>query len=247
MHSSITANHYPKNFINLEYGLLTILGISFWFFLGFPFDLHSEYFKWVVAANKLGFYEWFTQDVPGKTHYQPLAQIETWLAYKLHSSIFPQQIYNYLGTILAWLILFAVIKEKKLFGWLSFIVVGGFFSGYKYLFFMHFFYTTTLIFLAFLLAFSISDYNRKNLNFIIIFMSFLAIVASLHHIFGLMLYVAFMVGYYFENHHTISWKQLITGGLFIYNDPVSDINEIAVCPWDSPFDLYKGVRIFSVL
>lgn len=209
------ALEYLTRLNKLQYGLLCIAGLSFWFFLGFPFEIHAEYGTWVELYNKFGLYDWFTTLMPPtKTHYQPLAQAVSWLAYNLHKSIYTPQVYNYLGTILAWLILFTVIKEKILFSWLSLIVGGTFFSGYKYLFIPAITYTFIFIYLALLLAMTISDHNKKHL-FTIIIISILGVVASLHHIFGLMLYVAFMAGYFLENFRTLTRNQLIIGLLFI--------------------------------
>jgi hypothetical protein len=199
---------YPSG---LQYGLLCIAGLTFWFLLGFPFELHAEYGMWVALYNKFGLLDWLTRQMPpAKTHYQPLAQALSWLAYNFHKSIYLPQIYNYVGTMLAWLIVFGAMRERILFSWLALIVGGAFFSGYKFLFIPAITYMVIFVYLGLLLAVSVSDRGRRP-RLVIIVTSILGVVASLHHFFGLMFYVGFMLGYLLERRRTITRGQLVLG------------------------------------
>jgi hypothetical protein len=172
------------------FGLLSIAGLSFWFFLGFPFANHNESYVWVVPLSRLGLLDVLSKPFGVVASFRGLGMLTAWLGYRLSGgSIYPQQVFNYLGAALAWLILFSAIKEKKLFAWESFFVGGVFFSGYIYLFHLHgVFYSPLLMFLAFLLALSISN-NGVKTSWLVI-SSILAAITSLYHPFAILVCVA---------------------------------------------------------
>jgi hypothetical protein len=182
----------------LPFGILTIMGISFWFFLGFPFANHNESYLFVVQLTQMDLIDVLTTSFMPVSNFRPLGSATAWIVYRLFgNTIYPQQLLNYLFTILAWLFLFIAIKEKKLFSWIAFFVGGAFFSGYLYLFHIHgVYYGPLLIYLAFLLGTAISDAYKNNVRLLII--TALSILISLFHPFTLIIYMAFMIGAFIE-------------------------------------------------
>jgi hypothetical protein len=125
--------------------LLSILGISFWFFLAFPFAAHNETFAWLARLHTdsfLSFLAWGCS--------RPLAYAIVWLSYKLSGgSIYPQQIVNYLFVVLAWLQLYWAVKEKKAFSLTALMCGLCLFSCYIFTFHLHGpFYGPTMFFTA---------------------------------------------------------------------------------------------------
>lgn len=211
----ISLSSYSRQLRIVLFGLLSISGLSFWFFLGFPFANHNESYLWLVNLNRLGIVDVLTNNVSPPPTFRPLGMATAWVGYRLSGgSIFPQQAFNYLGAALAWLILFSATKEKKLFGWVSILAGGAFFSGYIYLFHLHgVFYSPLLIFLAFLLARAIS-HNGVETSWLLV-ESALVVFTSLYHTFAVPIYVAFMLGYFLENRRFATRKQLIIGSLLL--------------------------------
>jgi hypothetical protein len=206
---------YSKNLRIVLFGLLSIAGLSFWFFLGFPFANHNESYMWIVQLDRLGFVDVLSKGLRPVAGFRPLGVVTAWLGYRLSGgSIYPQQVINYLGAAIAWLILFSAIREKRLFGWVSFLVGGAFFSSYLYLFHLHgVFYSPPLMFLAFLLA-SVISRNRMEISWLVI-VSVLAIIASLYHPFAIAIYAAFVLGYFLENVRLATRRNLVLGGLLL--------------------------------
>jgi len=208
--------NFQKKLKEFQHVLIVIVGISFWFFLGFPFANHNESYIWVVQLRQLGFFDVLSKNLRPIANFRPLGTITAWLGYRLSGgSIFPQQIFNYILAVLAWIILYLAIREKKLFSWVSLIVSGAFFSGYLYLFHLHgVFYSPLLFFLSFLLVVSISSCNRmRDMKMGLILC--IAFFISLYHPFAIMFYIAFLLGHFFENIQIATRKQLALNSLFL--------------------------------
>jgi hypothetical protein len=206
---------YARDLRIVLFGLLSIAGLSFWFFLGFPFANHNESYIWIVQLDRLGFVDVLSKGLRPVSGFRPLGVVTAWLGYRLSgNSIYLQQVLNYLGAAIAWLILFSTIKQKRLFGWVAILVGGTFFSGYLYLFHLHgVFYSPPLMFLAFLLASAISHSRIKTSWLVVV--SALAVVASLYHPFAIAIYIAFMLGHFLENLHLATRRQLVLGGILL--------------------------------
>src|SRR3989442_4105965 len=97
----------------LLFGLVSILGFSFWFLLGFPFDNHNESYVWIVNLNRMSLLDTLSQKLEMVQNFRPFGNATAWLGFRLSGgSLIPQQIFNYLIALLAWLILFTAIEEK---------------------------------------------------------------------------------------------------------------------------------------
>lgn len=197
------------------YAFLSILGLSFWFSLGFPFANENESYGWIVQINRMSTSILEVLRWSPAANYRPLGSITAWLGFRLsNGSIYPQQVFNFILAILAWLILYSSIAEKKLFSWISLVVGGIFFSGYIYLFHLHgVFYSPLLVVIAFLVRVSFRDSYITNPRLAIIFA--IAIITSLFHPFILLIYVAFSFGFFLEKQRAIKRIQLGMGGLFV--------------------------------
>ena len=175
-----------------QFAFVTILGISFWFFLAFPFGNHNESYRWIAPLNDLGLTDWLTQGVVAST-FRPLGQVTAWLSYRVSGgSMYPIQFLNYAVAVAAWLLAFASIREKRVFGLASLLAGGVFFSGYIYLFHIHgVFYSPILLLTAAMLW--LSGKSVITVRYLA-GITFLAIAFSLYHPFALPICLAFLVG-----------------------------------------------------
>jgi hypothetical protein len=177
--------------------LLSILGLSFWFFIGFPFANHNESYMWIVQFNKLDLTGILTTTVAPIVNFRPLGQLIAWLTYTLSgNAIYFQQLLNFLLAIAAWLLLYKSSESKITFSYYALIVTGLFFSGYIYLFHLHgVFYSPLLILLAFFIYCS-----KKKLNYFQLFgLLMLSALLSLIHPFAILFYLAFLFGSVLNN------------------------------------------------
>jgi len=199
----------------LLYGLVAVLGLSFWFLVAFPFANHNESYIWVAQLSRLSLLEVLSKGLQPVSGFRPLGLATAWAGFKLSGgSIYPQQVFNYLIAALAWLILLSAIREKKMFAWVSLIAGGAFFSGYIYLFHLHgVFYSPLLAFVAFLVASAIPRHELKTRGLAII--SVLAAAISLYHPFALPLYGAYLLGHLVESGRAIGRKRLVASSLLI--------------------------------
>ena len=193
-----------------QFAFVTILGISFWFFLAFPFGNHNESYRWIAPLNDLGLTDWLTQGVVAST-YRPLGQVTAWLSYRISGgSMYPIQFLNYAVAVAAWLLAFASIREKKVFGLVSLLAGGVFFSGYIYLFHIHgVFYSPILLLTAAMLW--LSGKNVITVRYLA-GITFLAIAFSLYHPFALPICLAFLVGLALDKRPDLSKVSYLIAG-----------------------------------
>lgn len=134
---------------------LTLATLTLWFFIGFPWQHHNESLVWAVELARTRYVDTLISNpiTPVQT-YRPLGVGLAWLSVHLSGgSIAPQQLLNYLFTAAAWLVAFfaAPSARRGVFALLAFVAIGGFFSGYIYLFHLHgVFYGPLLLYLALL-------------------------------------------------------------------------------------------------
>ena len=134
----------------LAFAIASILGICFWFSIGFPFANHNESYDWVVWLETHGFRAALAGDMPAVNGIRPLATGLAWLLYRGGGhSLAWVQLLNCGFTLAAWLTLSGAIAERRLFALLALLTGGVFFSGYLYLFHLHgLFYGPLLLLLA---------------------------------------------------------------------------------------------------
>jgi hypothetical protein len=134
---------------------LTVLSLGLWFCLGFPWQHHNESLVWAIELQKASLWEvWVSNPITPVQTYRPLGVMLAWLGFHAtHGGIWLQQLFNLVFTAVAWIVALLAAKrsERLTFAWLACVAIGGFFSGYIYLFHLHgVFYGPLLLFLALL-------------------------------------------------------------------------------------------------
>lgn len=196
-----------------QYLALSISGISFWFFLGFPFANYHESYGWIAQFNTITFSDFVFQTIGHYSSYRPLGQITAGILYKLfNDSIIPIQLFNYCLTILSFLILTSVIKEKKSLSAILAIIGGFFIMGFIYLFHLKGLYYSPLLLLISLLIY----YYNKSFSLHNLFICFsIAMIASLFHPFAIFIFIFYIIGISIEKRELLLVKHYILGLLFI--------------------------------
>jgi len=196
-----------------QYLPLSILGISFWFLLGFPFSNYYESYEWIAQFNTNSLFDLIFQTIGHYSSYRPLGQATAILLYKLsNNSIIPFQLFNYGLIILSFFILDSVINEKKSLSIVLAIVGGFFFIAFSFLFHLHgLYYSPLLILISILIYYYNKPFSSKSL---IISFS-LTLVISLFHPFAIFIFIFYVVGLYVENRKLLSFKHYFLGITFI--------------------------------
>jgi len=200
----------PAKFVGASpvYLLLAVSGLSFCFFLGFPFDNHNESYLWVVALNKASFWEALTRPIIKMESFRPLGMANAWLTYRLSGNIYLQELLNWLFAASSFVVLFAAARNKIFFSLLAALTTACFFAGYVYLFHLHgVFYGPFQLYVA-LLTFIASRKTHLNAKMLAITAGFTFIVA-MYHTFALLVYCAFLAGYAIQIYKNSNKKQYI--------------------------------------
>lgn len=174
------------------YGILTVIGLLFWFALGFPFAHHNESYEWAVQLDRMNLRQAMTQTIKPVVTFRPLGQALAWLSYHADAGrLEAVQLLNFGFTALAWLALFTAIPTRKTFAVLALAVNAGLFSGYIYLFHLHgVFYGPLFLFLASGIGLTYSAFRLRS----VIYWSALIPVVCLIHPFALPLGAALLAG-----------------------------------------------------
>ena len=101
--------------------VLAISGLSFCFFLGFPFAKHNETYIWVSILNKVSFFDTLTKQVINIESFRPLGMASAWLTYRLSGNIYLQEILNWLFATISFFILFVNSNNRPLFSLAAFV------------------------------------------------------------------------------------------------------------------------------
>jgi hypothetical protein len=193
MNATTSTSRLPQPTQLPLFALLSVLGLSFWFFLGFPFANHNESYVWTVELNQMSLLDTLSHRLQTVQNFRPLGNATAWLGFRLSGgSLVPQQLFNYVTAVLAWLILFAAVQEKRAFACVALFVGGALFPGYIYLFHLHgVFYSPVLALLAVLLV-SANRATPRTTELIAIWL--LAAITALYHPFALPLHAASAAG-----------------------------------------------------
>jgi hypothetical protein len=192
---------------NLSYLVISILGISFLFFLGFPFGNHNESYLWIAQFKNMDIFDVLTKQLQPVATFRPLGNLTAWITYKLSGGIWLQQLLNWLFVLIALVILFFSAASKSFFGFIAFLVTSAFFSGYIFLFHLHgVFYGPLLVYISILLSFSDRPSSRSQ-NVFLIFI--LTLLVALYHPFSLLVYAFFLVGYFFQHQKQLNHSHVI--------------------------------------
>lgn len=185
--------------------LFSVLGIAFWFFIGFPFAHSHESYYWMGEYFSKSFFDFIFEPIGHYASFRPLGQIVSAALFELSNrSLLLVQLFNFIVTISSlWLILNSV-KEKKIFSIIFLITGGTLFASFAYLFHLHgLYYSPVLLFIAILIHYYYQPLSIKNIY--IIFIS--ALTAALFHPFSIFIYVFYMVGLLIEKKNDIDRKR----------------------------------------
>src|SRR5262249_24766985 len=149
---SEAAEAFPRG--GVRWCALAIAGLSFWFWVGFPFANHNESYAWIAQLRTMDLHAALTRTLVGVANWRPLGTGTAWILYHAaHGSIAPVELLNYFVAAAAWAWVAWVVADRRVFGIAAFLVGGALFSGYIYLFHLHgIFYSPLLFFVAILLG-----------------------------------------------------------------------------------------------
>ncbi|MBN1696502.1 MAG: hypothetical protein JW881_03210 [Spirochaetales bacterium] len=198
-----------------HYGLIAILGITFCFFIAFPFENHNESYFWVVILGKTNFIQAITENIFYQPNFRPLNNLIVYLCYKITGGgIYLHQLYNFLLAIIAWFFIAMVVKEKKIFALSSLLITGVFFTGYIYLFHLHGINYSPVLLLIACLYYLFENPKRSHVRTIVYAFIFTCI-AYMAHPSSLLVFIGFLVGFGIENYKSFTFKEYILSIVFL--------------------------------
>ena len=191
----------------------SILGISFWFFLGFPFANYHESYEWIAQFNTNSVSDVVFQAIGHYSSYRPLGQATAITLYKLfNDSMLPIQLFNYCIIVVSFFILISASNEKKGLSLVLAIVGGFFFMGFSILFHLHgLYYSSLLLLIAVLVYFYHKPISVQNL--LLIFL--VVLITSLFHPYAIYIFIFFTAGYFIEKRKLLLFNHYILGFSFI--------------------------------
>ena len=210
-------SHYKNHWLLF---ILPVLGISFWFALGFPFADRNESYIWINFLQKYSFVEIIQNPIPSIRSFRPLAQALTWLLYQLsgENSVLIQLVNFILLCAAIWIMIPLMEGAKTFYLRLFYFLIGFiYFSTFYYVFNLHgIFYSPILLIIALFLR---SPYGVLN-NWK--WWLFICMILTFFHPLILVFYVAYLSGSMLEKHH-VDWKKvalliIIFAGLFVMLD-----------------------------
>lgn len=187
------AETFPRG--GVRWCALAIAGLSFWFWIGFPFANHNESYAWIAQFRTMDLHEAMSHQLVGVANWRPLGTGWAWiLSHGGRGSVAPVELVNYFLAAAAWFWVAWRLFDRRVFAVAAFLVGGALFSGYVYLFHLHgIFYSPLLVFLALLLG---AKQGRGTGGLFTLFI--LAAVTAFFHPFALPLYAAYVGGMWLE-------------------------------------------------
>lgn len=195
------------------YSFLSVISISFWFFLGFPFAKYHESYEWIAQLNTHSTLDFIFQNIGHYDSCRPIGQVTAIVLFKLfNNSLMPIQLFNYILIALSFIILVWEITEKR--GLIVILTIVGaiYFKAFTYLFHLHGLYYSPLLLLISILIF---NSNKPTTNKRLIILSFFTFITALYHPFAIFISIFFLIGYIIEKRETISIKYYFLSLIFI--------------------------------
>ncbi len=177
---------------NFHLWWLSVLGLSFWYFLAFPFASYHESYEWLAQVNSLDLQSLIFQKVGHYHSHRPLGQLWALTLYTLGGkSLAAIQLFNYAVTALAFAVFLRTCQEKKLLS-LTLMAAGGlYFVVFTYLFHLHGFYYAPLL-LQLAVFFHLGE--RGGGGRVLLPALATTLVAALFHPFAILLLFFFLAG-----------------------------------------------------
>ena len=181
-----------------------VLGLTFWFIVGFPFANHNESYVLSAQLKVMSLAEVVSHPLFPVANYRPLGQAVAWLAFRYSGgSLIPVQLFNYVVAAIAWLIVMFALRERRTFSVVALGVGGFYFAGYIYLFHLQgVFYSPLLLFVS--VTFLYFDRALKPFMHVLIFLGMA--VTSLFHPYAVLVYIAATLGYLLERWRDMKGK-----------------------------------------
>ncbi len=200
--------HTIRDSRGYAFTFLLVAGFTFWFILGFPFQHHNESYIWVAHLENGDFLDCVLHKMVPVANYRPLGQAVIWLTFRLSGgSVAPAQVFNFVVAIAAWLLAFAVIKERRTFGFAALLTGSLFFSAYIYIFHLHgAFYSPVLLFLVLLFVVFEQENGRRHVGLA----TAGALIAAFFHPYALLLFIAAVIGAWWKQRHSLSRTELLS-------------------------------------
>lgn len=185
--------------------LIPVMGLSFWFLLGFPFANRNESYLWIAYLEQFSFLEIIENPIPSIRNFRPLAQIVTWLLYHFagNSGILVQLI-NFLVLCAAVSVMTSLTDREQSIGYrIAYMLMGFIYiPAFYYIFNLHgIFYSPILLFIACLIKADQKVLTQWKKWLII------SVVIAFFHPFMILFYAAFLVGHYIRKEH-LNTKQI---------------------------------------
>ena len=196
-----------------NYWLIAISGLTFWFFIGFPFANSHESYRWVGEVNIYDTFQLLFLPVGHYVSFRPLGQLTALILYKVsNDSLVLIQLFNYLVTVISLLVLILSVNEKRLFSFIALLLGGFLFMGFAHLFHLHgLYYSPVLLLISFLIY-----YYKKPWSTATLFVtSLIAIIVTLFHPVAAIIYIFYLVGRGIELRKQLSRKQYLLGIIII--------------------------------
>lgn len=174
--------------------ILSLTGLSFWFVVAYPFANHNESYEWIPPLCTFDFPTILDHKLIPYNHHRPLAHAAAWVLFRAAgNNIYGVQLLNFAVALLAWIVMFAGIKQRRIFSLAALISGGAFFAGYIYLFHLHgIFYSPVLLFTAWL--FFVENKAKPPTISTLLLLSVGTIIAGLFHPFAPLIFAAYLLG-----------------------------------------------------
>ncbi len=229
--------------------ILPVLGISFWFLLGFPFADRNESYIWITYLQKFSFAEIIQNPIPSIRNFRPLAQTVAWCLYHLSggNGILGQVINFFLLCVATWMMIPLTHVSKLLYWQVFYLMVGLiYFSSFYYVFNLHgIFYSLILLMVALFLKTQEGVLTNWKIWFPICF------TLAFFHPLILLFYVAYLVGWLIEIEQIDSKKVLllasILAGLFVLLEMLLPYSIFSVIDLQNLIGTFRNVETHAIL
>lgn len=188
-------------------GIVAITGLSFWFFLGFPFANRNESYAWIAEFQSANLFSVLTTSLSSIVTFRPIGQVAAWLGYVLSGNSNAIELLNFLLAAFAWVTLLYRTQNKNLLALFALVLGGGFFSGYSYLFHLHGVFYSPLLLLIILL---VTDNLETRYGGRVLLLLPVTIFFAFIHPFSLVVSSAYLFGYLLEFYRRQSMQEKLT-------------------------------------
>lgn len=194
--------------------VLAVTGLSFWFFVGYPFGRYHEAYGWAAALNATSFADFVLTPTGHYTSYRPLGEAFAWVLYRLaNEGMWAIQLFNYVVSSVAVVVSIHATRAPNVSA-VAFLLTGGvFFRGFMYLFHLHgLYYSVVVLMIAVLVA---DDLKRSYSTAILARGFCVATVAGLFHAFAIVIWLGYFIGHLIERRKEAAKGLMLLGAMLL--------------------------------